>query len=209
MKRYVVLLAIALGIAASARSEVLSTNWTGNFANGGVVPDDDLNGLTISETPEGFIGAISDVAVTLELRGGWNGDIYAYLYHDGVMSLLLNRVGSPANAGLGYGDTGFNVTFSDAAQNSIHNYQDHSPTIVGGVVLGTWKPDGNGLSVFNGGEASGTWSLYLVDMSQGGQMTLDAWSLQVTTETVPEPSTASIAVLVGAALLLNRRRRVS
>ena len=43
---------------------------------------------------------ISKVDVMLDLSGGWNGDMYAYLLHDGVTSVLLNRVGTPGNGGL-------------------------------------------------------------------------------------------------------------
>jgi hypothetical protein len=152
------LLLLAAGLTGSAQSQVLTASWSGGFANGGVVPDNDLSGLTIAETPAGWSGTVNNVQVVLNLTGGWNGDIYAYLYHDDVMSVLLNRVGTPANSGLGYGDSGFNVTFSDSAAYSIHNYQADSPTITGGVVQGTWQPDGAGLSVFNGLDASGIWA---------------------------------------------------
>jgi hypothetical protein len=143
--------------------------------------------------------------VTLNLTGGWNGDIYAYLYHDGVMSVLLNQVGTPVNSGLGYGDSGFNVTLSDTAADSIHNYQADSPTITAGVVQGTWQPDGAGLSIFDGMDASGDWSLYLVDESPGGVMTLNSWGLQA--EVVPEPTTLALSALGGLGLLLFRRRK--
>jgi subtilisin-like proprotein convertase family protein len=205
MKKYLILILTAAAITASAQSQLLTTNWTGGFANAGVVPDNDLNGLTINETLTGWSGTVSNVSVTLNLTGGWNGDIYAYLYHDGVMSVLLNQVGTPANSGLGYSDSGFNVTLTDAANYSIHNYQADAPTITGGVVQGTWQPDGAGLGVFNGMDASGTWSLYLADENLGGVMTVNSWGLIATT--VPEPSTLALAGLGGLGLLLFRRRK--
>jgi len=122
-----------------------------------------------------------------------------------VMSVLLNQVGTPANSGLGYGDSGFNVTLSDTAAYSIHNYQANSPTITAGVVQGTWQPDGAGLSVFNGLDASGTWSLYLADLNPGGVTTVSSWGLLVTT--VPEPSTLALSVMGGLGTLLLFRRR--
>jgi len=136
MKKYLILILTAAAITASAQPQLLTTNWSGGFANNGVVPDNDLSGLTITEMLTGWSGPVSNVSVTLNLTGGWNGDIYAYLYHDGVMSMLLNQVGTPANSGLGYGDSGFNVTLSDSASSSIHNYQADSPTITDGVVQG-------------------------------------------------------------------------
>jgi subtilisin-like proprotein convertase family protein len=205
MKNYLILMLTAAAFAASAQTQVLTTNWTGGFVNNGVVPDNDLSGLTIVETPTGWSGSVSNVSVTLNLTGGWNGDIYAYLYHDGVMSVLLNQVGTPANSGLGYGDSGFNVTLSDTATYSIHNYQADSPSIISGVVQGTWQPDGAGLSVFNGLDASGTWSLYLADLNPGGVTTVSSWGLLVTT--VPEPSTLALAGLGGLGMLWQLRRR--
>jgi subtilisin-like proprotein convertase family protein len=204
MKRYLILMLTAVAIT-SAQSQVLTTNWTGSFVNNGVVPDNDLNGLTISEAITGWSGSINNLSVTLNLTGGWNGDIYAYLYHNGVMSVLLNQVGTPANSGLGYGDSGFNVTLSDTAAYSIHNYQANSPTITGGVVQGTWQPDGIGLSLFNGQDASGTWSLYLADENPGGEMTVNSWGLGVTI--VPEPSTLALAGLGGLGMWWQLRRR--
>ena len=203
MKNYLILMLTAAAFAASAQTQVLTTNWTGGFVNNGVVPDNDLSGLTITETATGWSGSINNLSVTLNLSGGWNGDLYAYLYHNGVMSVLLNQVGTPANSGLGYGDSGFNVTLSDTAAYSIHNYQANSPTIISGVVQGTWQPDGAGLSLFDGQDASGTWSLYLADLNPGGVMTVNSWGLGLTI--VPEPSTLALAGLGG--LLLFRRRK--
>jgi subtilisin-like proprotein convertase family protein len=205
MKQYLIPLLTALASVASAQSQLLTTNWAGGFVNGGVVPDHDLSGLTITEMLTGLSGAVSEVSVTLNLTGGWNGDIYAYLYHDGVMSVLLNRVGTPANDGLGYGDSGFNVTLSDSAAFSIHNYQADTPTITGGGVQGTWQPDGAGLNQLNGLDASGAWSLYLVDESAGGVMTLNSWGLAI--QAVPEPSTLALAAMGGLGMLWHFRRR--
>jgi subtilisin-like proprotein convertase family protein len=205
MKNYLILILTAAAITASAQTQLLTTNWSGGFANAGVVPDNDLSGLTLVETTSGWSGAVDSLSVTLNLSGGWNGDIYAYLYHDDVMSVLLNQVGTPTNSGLGYSDSGFNVTLSDSAAYSIHNYQADSPTITGGVVQGTWQPDGAGLSVFNGLDASGTWSLYLVDENQGGVMTVNSFGLQA--EVTPEPSTLALAALGGLGMLWQLRRR--
>jgi len=210
MKKYLILILTAAAITASAQSQLLTTNWTGSFRNNGVIPDNDLSGLTLTENITDWSGSVSNLSVTLNLSGGWNGDIYAYLYYDGVMgvmSVLLNQVGTPANSGLGYGDSGFNVTLSDSAAYSIHNYQANSPTITGGVVQGTWQPDGGGLSVFNGLDASGTWSLYLVDESAGGVMTVNSFGLQAEVTATPEPSTLALAGLGGLGMLWQFRRR--
>jgi hypothetical protein len=123
------------------------------------------------------------------------------------MSVLLNRVGTPANGGLGYGDSGFNVTFSDSAAYSIHDYQADSPTITDGVLQGTWQPDGEGLSVFDGLDASDPWALYLVDENPGGVMTLNSFGLQAEVVATPEPSTLALSAVCGLGLLWQLRRR--
>jgi subtilisin-like proprotein convertase family protein len=54
------------------------------------------------------------------------------------------------------------------------------------------------LNVFNGRPANGSWQLYVTDLSSGGQMRLDTWSLSLTGDNqVPEASTW----VAGAALL--------
>ena len=206
------LMLAAVATATAAQGGQLTANWTSGFVNGGVVPDNDLSGLVITETPAGWSGTVSDVEVALNLTGGWNGDIYAYLFHDDVMSVLLNQVGTPVNSGLGYGDSGFNVTLNDDADYSIHNYQDYAPTITDGVLQGTWQPDGAGLGVFNGMDASGDWTLYLADENPGGVMTLNSFGLTLDTASVPEPSQiVSMLVLsaaggIGALWRLRRRK---
>jgi hypothetical protein len=95
---------------------------------------------------------------------------------------------------------------SDAANYSIHNYQDYNPVYGGGSVTGAWQPDGSGLSAFQGTGADGTWALFVADESSGGVMTLNGWGLTV--ETTPEPSVVALSLLgLGGMLTLRRRKR--
>ena len=207
MKKYLILI-LAMGLTtASAQLDSWTTNWTGNFANLGEVPDNDFSGwLDSREVSLPFSGMISKVDVTLDLSGGWNGDMYAYLLHDGILSVLLNRVGTPGNGGYGYSDGGFNVTLSSAAAYSIHSYQDYDSTFNGDVLMGTWQPDGAGLGVFDGMNPAGSWILYLADENSGGVMTVNSWGLQI--ELVPEPTAFAVAGLGGLCLLWFYRRKL-
>ena len=65
------------------------------------------------------------------------------------------------------------------------------------------------LSVFNGTDPNGTWSLYVVDESSPHSgVFLGGWSLQLTTVAVPEPSAASMLLLgLGAFKIFRSRTR--
>ena len=207
MKTYLILLLLVVGWAgAHAQTDTVTTNWSSGFVNGGVVPDNDLTGWVDSRVIDGTSsGTIDLVEVTLDLTGGYTGDIYAYLLHDGVMSVLFNRVGTPANSGNGYLDSGFDVTLSDTAAYSIHNYQADSPIYNSdGAITGTWQPDGEGLNVFQGMDADGPWDLFVADESSGGIMTVDSWGLTI--QTVPEPSLLALTALGGGLFFFRRRK---
>jgi|SRR5882724_6789222 len=234
------LMAMAVGATlmtsvAFGQSTLNTFTFTNGFANGGVVPDGDPNGLALLTNLSGQFGAfstITNVTVNLNISGGYNGDLYAYLAGPtGGFAILLNRVGVSNSASqFGYGDTGFNVTFLDAAAQSIQYYQSHSPSYNGnGQLTGNWQPDGVNidpqsdpslfwgasqtamLDSFNGTDADGTWTLFLADLSGGGQGTLISWGLQI--ETVPEPSSGKLLAMAGifgaAILFLRRRARIN
>jgi subtilisin-like proprotein convertase family protein len=87
---------LAIGISAKGASFV--------FNVGSTIPDEDLNGIQNSQTISGFSGNISDVNVTLEISGGFNGDFYAYLSHNNTAAILLNRSGRSGTNNPGYPD---------------------------------------------------------------------------------------------------------
>src|ERR1035438_7189056 len=87
------------------------------FANSGLIPDGSPVGSSGTATASGYLPSISDISVNLNISGGYNGDLYAYLSYGGVLVPLLNRVGVTGTGGgdaFGYGETGFNVTLSSA-----------------------------------------------------------------------------------------------
>jgi subtilisin-like proprotein convertase family protein len=196
-------------------------NWT--------IPDNDAGGLVSSINVSGLEGwQITDVNLTLNIDGGWNGDFYSYLVHDyTTTAVLLNRVGRDGS-GDGFGGAGLSVTLDDTAgslsnpsgYNDIHLYGSGSP------VTGTYSPDGrlvdpelvaNGtprtamLDVFNGQLAIGNWSLFLSDLGPLFEGTLVSWGLEMQLAAVPEPgqilASATLLTGIGAYLLHQRRRR--
>lgn len=189
-----------------------------SFANGGLIPDGSPSGTAGTATTSGFLPSLSDISVTLNISGGYNGDLYAGLSYGGVLVPLLNRVGVTSGDGFGYGDTGFGVTLSSAGANDVHSYGSHSPSFNGdGQLTGTWQPDGRaidplsapgsfdsasrvGFGSFNSMNPNGSWTLFVADLSGGGQSQLVSWELDITA--VPEPVNLALGVFAGVFLVV-------
>ena len=190
-----------------------TTENTYTFSVNQLVPDANVNGLSMT-TNLSMSGNISDVTVGLDITGGYNGDLFAFLSGpNGGYAVLLNRVGVSNNASsFGYGNQGFDIVLSDSAATDVHNYQGVSYTLNGGGQLtGTWVPDGRNivpqsapslfgstapsalLSSFNGTNPNGGWTLFVADLSVGGQSELVSWSLDIVT--VPEPSVLVLGIM--------------
>lgn len=199
-------------------------NVTNNYSTSlnQAIPDGDWNGLVSSTVVGAMGGIVTNVSVTLNVSGGFDGDLYAYLVHGTGFAVLMDRVGLSSSNSAGYADAGLtSVLFSDTGSGGdIHFYGGN-----GGLTLtGSYQPDGRTvnpvttpagsfdnaargaiLSSFQGTAPDGTWTLFLADLSGGGQSTLVSWQLQVVA--VPEPSVLAIAVL-GGALIAGRRSRL-
>lgn len=186
---------------------VLAQTYTNsyNLAPNQIIPDANPVGITSSTNVSGVSGYIQNVVVTLNITGGFNGDLYAYLVDPaGHLSVLMNRAGVGNANPFGYFNAGFNITLDDSGSaNNLHFYQNFSPSYSGSQLVGTWSADGinispnsspsafdaassvAGLSLFNSDLPNGAWTLFLADLSGGGQSTLVSWGLQIVT--VPEP----------------------
>ncbi len=205
----IILLGTVLASIVAANATIYTTNWNSGFANAGVVPDNNFSGWSdsrsVSTMPAGtFVG----LTVDLQLTGGWNGDLYAYLVHSTGFSVLLDRVGVGVSgvSAFGYGDAGMNVNLA-ATGSSIHSYGggntfSASPT-------GSWLTDNTSgsLASFLSTTPNGTWSLFIADLSGGGVTTVQSWGLQMDIVAVPEVETWVAAALAGAfgAFWLNRQ----
>jgi MYXO-CTERM domain-containing protein len=212
---------IAAAMLCSVGMALGQTTTNVSFTIDQNIPQGDPSGLANTQTLN-FSGvanfsSIVDLTVTLNISGGFNGGYYAYLVNDsGGFAILLNRPGTTAGNSLGYADSGFNITLSDAGPD-IHTYQTVSNP-GGGALMGTWSPDGRNvdpatvvdtdsrtalLSSFEGTNPSGQWTLFLANLDYGEQGELVSWGMSITA--VPEPSSAGLAVL-GLGLLLGVRR---
>jgi len=220
MKPQTISCLLALGCSYAANAATFS------YSVGATIPDGNLNGFQNSQTITGLPGPITDLNVSLEISGGFNGDFYAFLTHGNATAILLNRVGRNSTHQVGYPDAGFGFagpnafTLDDQAANDVHSYRSFPFTLnANGQLTGSWQPDGRMLdplsaastfnsaprpdllSVFNGIDPNGLWTLYVTDVSSGGEGTLVGWGLQITT--VPEPTIAALAG-VGLFIFYNR-----
>lgn len=196
-----------------------------SYTNGtlSAIPDGNLVGITEAFNVSGITGDISDVQLTLDITGGFNGDLYAYLVGpQGQLAILLNRVGVTAGNVFGYGDSGMNITLDGQGTSNIHDYQ----STLGWSLNGTlWAADGRAvdpqsagmvfdsatttanLGVFQNTDPNGQWTLFIADVSGGGGTPLlDSIILNIMT--VPEPQTWTLVGL-GALVLFWRKSTLS
>jgi subtilisin-like proprotein convertase family protein len=218
---------LAFGLGANAQADYSFFFNTGNAA----IPDNDPSGYLDSRTVTGMSGVISDVNVTLNISGGFNGDLYAWLSHGSGLCILLNRVGLSSANGVGYGDAGFGTsatqaqfTLDDQSAQDVHFYGADSFTLNGnGQLTGTWQPDGrvldpgsaaglfdaaprsDMLGVFDGLDPNGGWTLFVADQSSGDISTITEWGLEI--QVVPEPSTGLLMGLGAALFAFHPRKR--
>ena len=110
MKKFILTTALTSLVSLSSFGTLYTAGWTNGvnatFANAGVVPDNNYSGWADSQTV-GAVGTITpgSLLVNVNLTGGWNGDLYAYLVHDTGFAVLLDRVGY-TGSGFGYGTAG-------------------------------------------------------------------------------------------------------
>lgn len=221
MKTATLLSAVLLSVSLSAQAALYSNPFSSGFQNDGNIPDDNLSGWSDTRTLSGISDSITSVSVTLNLSGGYNGDLYAYLSYNGSKVVLLNRVGvgtgSEPTFSFGYSGAGFNnLVLQDGGVNGdIHTYG-------GGVGTGTYSADGRDVSpvvnnsadatalygtsrdtlngTFGGMNANGDWTLFFADASGGGGTSqLTGWSLDIITA-VPEPVALALEVFVAMLL---------
>ena len=220
-KTVVLLTLLAAGLLPACGQTSITNDFS--FSVMTTVPDGSASGLANNQTFVGMAGTITNVTLGLNLTGGFNGDLYVYLRHGDVFSVLLNRTGVGGTDPYGSADSGFNVTFSLSAADNIHFYQNLAYDLNGdGQLTGAWQPDGRAidpqsspsifdstspsatLDLFNGTNPNGTWTLFLADLSNGAQSELIGWNLQITT--VPEPP--AWALLAMGALWLSWQLRI-
>ncbi len=225
--------ALVTSAAVTALLPVTAGAFSVSATPNALVPDGNDSGIVSILNVPATGATIQDVNVTLNLvgqaGGAWNGDLYIYVAHAGVLSVLANRPGVSGNNPFGYGDNGLAlVTFDDSA--SLGDFHLYQVALNAGdsslPITGTFQPDARltdpsavlpsdprsaFLSGFQGQDPSGEWRLFIADLSLGGNVQLASWELNFETRvSVPDsgPGLAWIAfgtVLVGLASRRVRR----
>ena len=183
---------------------------------GQVIPDNDPVGVAYGLN-FGTAGLrISDINVSLNISGGWNGDLYAYLSHGSDYAVLLNRVGATTSGADGYGTSGLNILLEPVTTHAgivdIHTVQnpESSPTAYAadGRVAYTDTIRPQTLDVLLNADPYGSWTLYFADRAAVSTATLTGWSLEITA--IPEPVNVALGGFAGMflAVTLVRSRRM-
>src|SRR6267154_2409717 len=109
MRKQILVSILALSLLAGTEAAV--------YTYGGpayAIPDGNLNGVSSTIAVSGQISALADVQVTLNISGGYNGDLYAYLSYGGALVPLVNRIGMGTGNVFGSSGAGMSVTLSDS-----------------------------------------------------------------------------------------------
>ena len=186
---------LALGLSTASASIITIGSGTLNTT----VPDGNAAGIisTINVNVSSWANSMNSLTLTLNITGGNDGDLYAYLRYNGTTVVLLNRPGLAGDpAGIGYTTPGYNnVTLSGGSYANINTTQNP-------VTGGTYNPSAGSTAFasYNGVNPNGNWTLFISDLS-GGDVSfsqLESWSL--TFNAVPEPVNVALGVF-GAVLL--------
>lgn len=227
----------SLALMGSANAAVLNYSWS-SFPST-TIPDTGRVGWSDTRTVPTIVGSlgegvqIADINVTLQIKNGRNGDYKAILSHGSDYVVLLNRAGRSASAPSGGFERGFGPTsggavflLDDQATYDVHLYttMDHVLNSQG-QLTGTWQPDGRDfaaadtldttprttfLSLFNGKDSAGAWTLTIYDTAAGptspGPGIVVDWGMDITI--VPEPVNVALGAFAGIFGLAGIYRKV-
>ena len=197
------LLLAALAGRADSTNQVFSTG-TVNLA----VPVNDQLGLTSTLDVGGISGSTTNFTVNLDITGGFNGSLYAYLVSpQDKMLVLLNPAGMGSGNYFGSGNkVSLNITAGGQLTYTwVSDSQTIAPLYLASAAFDA-APTSSTLADLDGSNPNGVWTLFVADLAGGGQSTLVSWSLSVVT--VPEPQTWTIfgGGLAAGWLMIRRHR---
>ena len=186
-------------VAACAQGSV---SYTETYTPNTYIPNGNPVGIAFTENisePGGTTYAryVSDLTVTLNISGGYNGGLVAYLVApNGTYVSLLNQPGVTGGNPFGYGGSGLNITLADGNRSIQSTYETPGVSFGSG---GTYGADGLLSSVY-GSALDGNWTLFFANLSSGGANgELTSFTLNFTA--VPEPVGIALGIFAGLAAL--------
>ncbi len=175
-----------------------SYTFYGSGANLTIPTLQQVAGPISTATASGVSGTVTDIALQLDITGGFNGDLYAYLVapDQSTTAVLLGTPGGNfSQIGSGYQITLTDGGIDGAIQNAAQSW--------GTAVTGTYYAEVSLLTAFGSYlatyGANGDWRLFIANQSSGdnGVSVLGSWSLSMTTTAVPEPDQVVAMALLG------------
>ncbi len=213
LRTSVAVMVLGAGLVAHAGVYTFTPSGDGVYTAGAsglgqIIPDNDATGVAYA-LDFGATGlTISDIKISLNISGGWNGDLYVYLAHGSDYAVLLNRVGATANGADGYGTSGLNILLEPATTHAdladIHTVQNpaSSPTAYAAdgraAYADTCRPQT--LDVLLNGDPNGSWTLFFADRAAVSASTLNSWELDITA--IPEPVSVALACFAALPLVV-------
>ncbi|MEO1574580.1 MAG: proprotein convertase P-domain-containing protein, partial [Pseudomonadota bacterium] len=141
------------------------------ITSGDAIPDNTASGLD-STGNIAASGSLNDLDVSLNVTHTYVGDLIATLTHEdtGTSAVFYDRPGVPAST-FGCSGNDIDATFDDEATVPVEDECQNAPAIGG-----TFIPS-NPLSVFDGEDLSGTWTLNISDNAGIDTGALNEWCL--------------------------------
>ena len=178
-----------------------SSAWSTPFSYSGTSAIDvDTFAGTNHTINVGTSGIITDLNVSVELGGSpqWQ-DLDISLIFNGTSVALISETLNPFCCS---GSAAFNATFDDEAVQTVAS--------VGlGALVGTFQPEFGSLSVYDGMNIAGVWTLNITEIfCCQNETDLVSWSISGNTSTVPEPATL-VLMSLGLAGIGYRRKKAA
>jgi hypothetical protein len=171
---------------------------SGTITPNQVIPDNSPVGVGYGFTFGESGLTVDSLVLTINMSGGFNGDMYGYLQHGGTLIELFN----PASFSAG-GASGSTLNLSLASGTGLNSL---GTATAANLANGLTYAASDNLNGFVNANPNGLWTLYFADQGAGDAMTLNSFNLSITA--VPEPVNVALGVFGGVLAVWGVSRRI-